>query len=267
MSAGHAAPRDHASAVWLRRLAPAPQPWVRLVCFPHAGGTAAFFRSWHDVLPADIELYAVQYPGRLDRVTDPCVRDMDLVAGPVAAAIRSLSDRPLALFGHSLGAVIAYEVTRRLPARPRPAVARLFVSGRPAPDRQRSGTKHLASDEALWAELARLGGTAPDVLADGEIRRAFLPALRSDYCLSETYRPRPGPPLECPVTVLLGDRDPEVDLAEAASWANFTRAELSVRTFPGEHFYLTACLPEVVREIHNQLTESLPARSPDWAGP
>jgi pyochelin biosynthesis protein PchC len=252
---------------WLRRLAPMTKPWLRLICFPHACGTAAFFRPWRDYLLPGVELYAVQYPGRLDRITDACVDDMKPMADAVAGALQPLLDRPAALFGHSLGAVIAYEVARRISARSPLALARLFVSGRTAPGRQRPSGKHLAGDDVLWRDIERLGATAPEVLADPEARRMFLPALRSDYRLSELYQPGPGPLLDCPVTALLGEEDSEVEPEEAESWADVTRAEFSIRTFPGGHFYLTSRLPEVVGEIMCRLTDRPPPGYSDWAGP
>jgi pyochelin biosynthetic protein PchC len=256
-----------ATEIWLRRLAPTIRPWARLICFPHAGGTAAFFRPWRDYLLPDVELYAVQYPGRLDRITDACVDEMNPMAESVTRALQPLLDRPVALFGHSLGAAIAYEVARRISARSPRALTRLFVSGRTAPDRQRPSAKHLADDDALWDDIERLGGTSPEVLADPEMRRTFLPALRSDYRLSELYRPGPGPLLECPVTALLGEQDSEVEPAEAASWAGVTRADFSIHTFPGGHFYLISRLPEVIGEIMRRLAGAVPPGYREWAGP
>jgi pyochelin biosynthetic protein PchC len=253
--------------VWLRRLGPVSEPWARLVCFPHAGGTAAYFRSWREHLPRDVELFSVQYPGRLDRIGEPCVDDMDLMAASVTSAVQPLMDRPVALFGHSLGAVVAYEVARRIAVRRPDTLTGLFVSGHPAPDRQRPGAKHLAADDILWQELGRLGGTRHEVLADPELRRVFLPALRSDYRLAERYKPRPGAPLACGVTALLGDQDSEVDLSEARSWAAVTTGRFTLRVFTGEHFYLTGQGPEVVGEIVRRLTEEAPARWTGLAGP
>lgn len=251
------------TATWLRRLRPVDEPWIRLVCLPHAGGTASFYRSWRTALPAGVELFAVQYPGRLDRIGESCVDDMDAVADALVAAVEPLQDRPLALFGHSLGAVIGYEVARRLQQRHQRPPVGLFASGRAAPDRPRPGTKHLASDAQLWGEIARLNGTSPEVLADPQLRRVFLPALRSDYRLVERYQPRPGPPLDCPITVLLGDADADVDLAEARLWGGLTRAGFTVRVFSGDHFYLVGQVDAVVAQILSQL----PPGNLEWAGP
>src|SRR5580658_1493698 len=267
MTASQIAPSADTTAAWLRQFVSAPDPWVRLICFPHAGGAAGFFRPLRDHLPYCVELYGVQYPGRIDRISEACVEDMTLMTAAVTSAVKPLAGRPIALFGHSLGAVIAFEVARRLCARRPAAVGRLFVSGRSAPGSRRPADMHQASDDVLWSELARLGGTKSQISDDPEIKRVFLPALRSDYRLDENYEPSPGPPLSCPVTALLGECDSEVSVAEAQPWGDFTSAGFSLRTFQGGHFYLTEQLPGVIAEIMERLADSVPPRPPGWAGP
>lgn len=249
----------------LRRAGLVADPWARLVCFPHAGGTASFYRGWREDLPADVELCSVQYPGRLDRIAEPGAPDMDRLADEIAHALAALSDRPLALFGHSMGAAVAYEAALRLPALTGRSADLLLVSGRCAPHRARPGSKHLAPDEVLWAEVRRLGGTAPEVLDNPEVRDAMLPALRGDYRLIETYRPRPGEQLTAPIAALLGDGDPDVDRDEIGDWAGCTRAGFSLRVFPGDHFYLVPRRAEVVGEILARLADAVPRprRGPD----
>ena len=239
---------------WLRRYVPRPDAALKLVCLPHAGGAASFFRSWAHRLPPSVELLAVQYPGREDRLLEPHLDEMERLADAVADAVAPVLDRPAALFGHSMGAAVAYEVAQRLEERLDRPLAHLFVSGHVAPDSLRTRSVHLASDDVLWDEVRRLNGTNKDVLAQRELRSLVLPYLRSDYRVSETYRPGPPRPLRCPVTVLLGDRDPEVTVDEAAGWSKVTTGACELLVFPGgDHFYLVpeqaATIAALVRRL------------------
>lgn len=225
------------SSDWFRCRQPRPHSRMRLICLPHAGGAAGFFSDWSATLPAEVEVQAVQYPGRADRIADPCIDSMDELAPALAQAIRPLADRPIAMFGHSMGAAVAYEVTRLLQdwgIRP----VHLFVSGRHSPGEVVPGEVHRRDDDGLVADLVRLGGTAAELLSSPELRAFFLPAIRSDYRLAETYRWSPGAEPECPLTVLLGDADPEVTYAQAERWAAHAPGGIRIRQFPGDHFYL-----------------------------
>lgn len=223
---------------WLRRPRPRPHARVRLVCLPHAGGSASFYRALAAALPDHLEAIAVQYPGREDRFTEPCVTDLRRLAGLVTEALVPLLDRPIALFGHSLGASLGHEIALLLQQRARPP-AHLFVSAQPAPHHLEPGTFHLAGDDALLAELRRVGGLASGVLDDPELRAIVLPAVRADYRAIETYRPVPGPLLECPVTALVGSDDPDAPIAQVRDWAAYTAARFQLRVLPGGHFYLS----------------------------
>jgi pyochelin biosynthetic protein PchC len=240
---------------WFRCWRPVPHPRVRLVCFPHAGGTAGFFRTWTPGLAPDVEVLGVQYPGREDRIRETMPDTMECLADLVAEALGPVLDRPVALFGHSMGAAAACLVAHRLEAGAQASVTQLFVSGRPAPLLDRGGSAHLLGDDELWEELRRLGGTSEEVLDYPELRRLVLPAVRADYRLSETCRPAPGT-LGCPVTAFLGDRDPEVTLDEAMGWAETTRAGFALQVFPGDHFYLVDQQAEVLRVIGRTLNAS-----------
>lgn len=244
--------------VWLRCDQERPAAQARLVCFPHAGGTARFYRNWPGEFSNKVEVRSVQYPGHEDRIREETVCEMSLLADMAAEAVAPLMDRPLALFGHSLGAVVAYEVARRLADIRPDFLACLFVSGREAPVPARRQVKHLADDDTLWGELRRLGGTDSAILDHAGWRSLLLPVLRSDYQLDETYRYRPGPKLDCQVVACMGDSDPETDSVRSAAWGELTSGQFDLRTFPGDHFYLVPRRAEVTRMIARYLDASSP---------
>ncbi|MEW9516089.1 thioesterase II family protein [Streptomyces tubercidicus] len=231
---------------WLRCRRPAHRPSARLVCLPHAGGTAGPYAAWGAGFPDDVELSAVQYPGREDRLSEPPADDLGTLVAGVCAALLPLTDRPLVLFGHSFGAVVAYEAARRMTAWGTPP-DHLVVSGRRAPSLPARGDMHTRPDDELVAELVRLGGTRGELLADPAVRAVYLPAVRVDFKLAETYHRPASPPLACPVTAVMGETDTEVDEAQARAWAACTTGDFALRTFPGGHFYFTPRREPVLR--------------------
>ncbi|MFD0259737.1 thioesterase II family protein [Kitasatospora indigofera] len=250
---------------WIRRFHPAPESRVKLVCLPHAGGSAGYYLPLSELLGPGIEVLAIQYPGRQDRWHEPLVEDIGTLADLITAALRPWTGGPLALFGHSMGAVLGFEVARRLqdgPAGPPPA---LFASGRRAPSRTRNERVHLLGDDDLVAEIEALQGTAPGALADPELRALVLPGVRSDYRAVETYRCPPGVTVDVPVTVLVGDSDPRVSVAEAEAWSEHTTAGSSVQVFPGGHFYLAEAWAEIAGRIRRDLAVA-PAAAPGRTG-
>ncbi|WP_446225087.1 thioesterase II family protein [Nocardia sp. IBHARD005] len=236
----HAAAATHAN--WLRGLED-PAPRGRLVCFPHAGGSAAFFHPWRRHLPEGLGLLAVQYPGRADRIREPCATDVAQLAVPITRALDMLPD-PLVLFGHSMGATIAHEVARRI-GRP----ITLAVSGRPGPARARRTAWHRTDDATLWDRVRELGGLPTEIADLAELRDLMLPILRADYRLSERHSYLPTPPLPGRVVAMIGDRDPEVTAAEAREWESSTTGGFDQRTYEGDHFYLVPHRDTVVRDL------------------
>lgn len=231
---------------WLRCRTPRHSPSARLICLPHAGGTAGPYAAWGAGFPDDMELSAVQYPGREDRLGEPPADDLETLVTGLCAALLPLAERPLVLFGHSFGAVVAYEAARRLTAWGR-APDHLVVSGRRAPSLPARGDMHTRPDDDLVAELVRLGGTRGDLLADPAVRDVYLPAVRADFKLAETYHRSACPPLGCPVTAVMGETDTEVDEAQARAWAVHTTGPFELRAFPGGHFYFTPRREPVAR--------------------
>ena len=249
---------------WFRRFAPSPEPVAGapalLVCFPHAGGSASFYHPFAREFAGVCEVVAVQYPGRQDRRTEPPCTDLEALADLVYGVLPLEPERPVVLFGHSMGAVLAYEVARRL-ERDGTGPAVLIVSGRRAPSTRRHEEVHRRSDDVLLAEVAGLSGTSSALLEDEELRRMILPPLRADYRAIETYRYRPGPPLACPISVLTGDRDPRVSAAEAEAWRDHTGGGFRLRTLPGGHFYLNERRAEVAAAVTADLADFAAARS------
>ncbi|GAA1297035.1 thioesterase II family protein [Saccharothrix xinjiangensis] len=223
------------------------------MCFPHAGGSASFFRDWADGFGPHVEVVAVQYPGREDRLVEPHLVEVDELVDPLVTALSAAADRPTTLFGHSMGAAIAYEVARRLEQRRPAADLRLAVSARPAPHRHRPGSVHLRDDEGILAELRRLGGTDAAVLDNPELRALTTGIVRNDYRLIENYRPGAGPRLRMPVLALAGDRDPDLPPEEVLGWAEVAAGGFRHRVFPGDHFYLVPRRAEVAAELARHL--------------
>ncbi|MEO5876849.1 MAG: alpha/beta fold hydrolase [Streptosporangiaceae bacterium] len=238
---------------WIRRYHQAPESTVRLVCFPHAGGSANFYFPVSAKLSPTVEVRAVQYPGRQDRRKEANIGDIHELADAAFEAVRTLADMPLAFFGHSMGAVVAYEVALRLEQAGVAPLTRLFVSGRRAPSRYRSDRVHERDDQGVVAELRRLSGTGTDLLGDPETLEMILPAVRNDYRAIETYRHAPGRTVNCPVSVLIGDSDPQVTTAEADAWSEHTTGSFDLRVFPGGHFYLAERSAEVITAVSNDL--------------
>ncbi|OON71952.1 thioesterase II family protein [Streptomyces tsukubensis] len=229
--------------LWLRQFFPTPDAPVRVVLLPHSGGSATFYLPLARALAPVADVYAVQYPGRQDRRDEEPVRDLRTLAGRVADVLKPGLDRPLVLFGHSMGATLAFELAQRLP------VAHLIVSGGRAPSHALTDTVHLASDEELLATVSALGGTSADVLADDELRALVLPPLRADYYAAETYRWETAPPMDTPVTVCVGDSDPKTTVEQARAWAGHTTAPTTVEIFTGGHFYLVDHLDRVAELV------------------
>lgn len=231
---------------WIQRFSKAPESKAKLICFPHAGGSASYFYPFAAQLAPDIDVQAVQYPGRQERRLERFIDNIPEMADRVFAALRPrVVSRLFAFFGHSMGAVVALEVARRFQRQNEAGPCWLFVSGRRAPSRRRNDTIHLRDDAGLLAELRMVGGTDSRILDDEELRDMILPVARNDYKAIETYACEPAPPLRCPVTVLVGASDPQVTVDEAAAWAEHSAAEFDLHVFPGGHFYLEACRTQV----------------------
>ncbi|GHI04288.1 hypothetical protein AQI88_25985 [Streptomyces cellostaticus] len=246
------------SQTWLRRFGPPAEGVMRLVCFPHAGGGASSFHSLARALGPGVEVLAVQYPGRQDRRHEPPLSRLSELADRAAEALDTLDETPYAVFGHSLGALVAYETARRLDRRGN-TPHRLFVSARCAPTAGPGPTDGLKDDAALLAEVRRLGGG--DALDDPGIQAMALPALRADYQALRSYTWQDGPGLRCPVTAMAGTHDPLCAPEQAIGWLRLAVVPGRSRVFTGGHFYLQ----DRVTEVAGAVLADLGLRTPETA--
>lgn len=231
-STGRPAPR------WFRRTLQPSSPF-RLFCLPYAGGGASLYRNWHDWLAPGIEVVAVELPGRGMHIGEPAVDRMDVLVDRLLPAMRPLLDRPFAFFGHSMGALIAFELSRRLAAGGGPEPQHLVVSGMGAPHIDYGVAPiHDLPDREFVEALRTLNGTPPDVLANDGLVDCFLEILRADFRLGETYRCDRIVPLRHPITAFGGVHDTGFRREDLEAWQHHTSSRCVVRWLPGDHFFI-----------------------------
>jgi medium-chain acyl-[acyl-carrier-protein] hydrolase len=243
------------------RPAPATPPALRLFCLPYAGGGSGIFRGWPQELPPMIEVRPIQLPGRENRIGEkPARRIADLVP-LIAEKLAPLLDRRFALFGHSMGALIAYSLTLELAARGAPAPAMLIVSARRAPHLPPARPPvYDLPDADFMGRLHELGGTPPEVLASPELMALFGPMLRADFALNDSFRPMPPPRVACPLAVFGADSDSEVAAEALAAWREVAGGPFILRRFDGSHFFLNTARAEMLRAISELLRPAFHAK-------
>jgi medium-chain acyl-[acyl-carrier-protein] hydrolase len=228
----------------------------RLFCFTHAGGSAADFLPWHTALAPNIALCAVQLPGRGTRMAEPALADLSSVLAGVEQAILEADDGlPFAFFGHSLGALLAFEVARSFHRRAERLPQHLFASGCSAPSAcQLDPPLHRLSDDELLAHLQTYNGTPQTLHANRELLNLVLPTLRADFALVGEYAYRPQPTLPVPITLLAGRHDPHVRADDLAGWADETHAGCSLHWFDGDHFFIRPQAQAIQQHVAQTLT-------------
>jgi medium-chain acyl-[acyl-carrier-protein] hydrolase len=250
---------------WFESLAPAHPGSLRLFCFPYAGGSAQVFRRWQPHLPQEIVLSLVHLPGRASRINEPAFAQLTPMVGEIADAIVSEPHADFAFWGHSMGAMISFELARELRRRGHAGPVGLIVSGRSAPQiPDADPPKYDLPEQEFIAELKRLNGTPRELLDDPELMALFLPILRADFELVDKYRYEDGEPLACPFYVYGGLQDTHVPAKDLSAWQRQTTATCTVRLFPGDHFFIHSCSTGVVdalrRDTLTLMTRSVTAK-------
>lgn len=243
---------------WIVRPAPDGAARLRLFCFPYAGAGASMYYGWKELLPRGAELCAIQLPGREDRFGEPPFEEWPVLVERLADALEPALDRPFAFFGHSLGALVAFEITRELRRRGRPQPVHLFVSGRSAAHLPMERTPiHTLPDAEFTEEVAKMNGTPEEVLRHEELMALMLPILRADFRLAETYRYREEPPLSVPLSAYGGAEDEEEYPARVEAWREHTRGAFRWEIFPGGHFFVNEHRAQVVAAVRGELQRVL----------
>jgi medium-chain acyl-[acyl-carrier-protein] hydrolase len=236
---------------------------MRMFCFPYAGGGASVYRGWGASLPADVELCPVQLPGRESRMREqPFDRPEPMVLA-LADALKPYMDMPFLFFGHSMGAMLSFELSRELRRRGQALPLHVFVSGRRAPQMPaREEPIHDLPEPEFLAKLRELNGTPEEVLQHEELMRLLIPILRADFAINETYAYTPEEPLECGLSAFGGLGDEDVTREDVAGWREHTSGRFRMRMLPGDHFFLHGSKDLVLEAVSRDLAEIAAAALP-----
>lgn len=229
---------------------------LRLFCFPYAGSGASLFSSWPCILPKHIDICAIQLPGREGRLDEEAVTHFSALIPALAEALRPYFDRPYAFFGHSLGGLLAFECARYLHQQYDEAPAHLFVSAVRAPHLswRRSPLYELTDEKLSLTLLRQYSGFAPEVLQEPELMQFFLPILRADLALFESYHYHEQAPLSCPLTACGGWQDATVSYYDLLPWRQHTSSQFALRMFAGDHFFLQGMRSQLLQTLAKTLS-------------
>nr|BBH88091.1 thioesterase [Thermosporothrix sp. COM3] len=214
------------------------------------------YRSWSEQLPPEVEVCPIQLPGRENRLLEAPFTDLFSLINALGPIVQELLDKPYAFFGHSMGAIISFELARFLRQANRQGPVHLYVSGHRAPHLPDPGapTYHLPEAEFI-KELVRLNGTPQEVLQNAELLQLLIPLLRADFAISETYQYIEDAPLACKITALGSTQDSEVSIEELQGWSRQTTNAFQQHIFPGDHFYIHTREQALLQFLSSRLVE------------
>jgi medium-chain acyl-[acyl-carrier-protein] hydrolase len=256
-------PSSNAPDRWLAYREVNPRAKMRVFCFPYAGGGASIYRGWGASLPGDVEVCPVQIPGRESRLREPAFAEPGPMVQAIADALDPSMNLPFVFFGHSMGAMIAFELARELRRRGRPQPLHLFVSGRRAPQLPaREEPIHALPDAEFIEKLRELNGTPEEVLQHEELMKLITPILRADFSVNETYEYAEEPPLDAGISAFGGLGDAEVTREDLEAWKESTRGRFRLRMLPGDHFFINSNSDLILESVARDLAEVSAAPAP-----
>ena len=247
--------------LWFEHLSRTGTPTFRVFCLPYAGGSADIYRGWQRWFPEQVDICLVHLPGRGKRVSEEPFTQLTPLVRTIAAQIAGKIQVPYALYGHSMGALISFELGRELLGQEGRPPAHIFVSGCRAPQwpKKEPPTFNLPDDKFV-CELKRLNGTPSEVLEHPEVRGLFLRILRADFELVDTYDYRCKDQLTCPITVYGGLKDEDVSEESCCAWQEQTSSTCKVQMFEGDHFFIRDPRSEFGLVFRNDVMRAFPPR-------
>jgi medium-chain acyl-[acyl-carrier-protein] hydrolase len=244
-----------------------PSARLRLFCFPYAGGGATIYSPWTRMLPPEVEVVAVQPPGREGRLGETPIPDLPQLVEHLHRELLPHFDKPFAFYGHSNGGLMAFELARALRRTSGPMPRHIFIGGRPAPQLELDEERiHALPHDEFIDALRRYAGTPEEILQNAEIMELIMPLLRADFSLGETYAYTPEAPLHVPISAYHGVRDNEVEPAQIEAWREQTSAAFNFKIFPGDHFFINGDRALVLQEMTRELRPLLGSLQPAMHG-
>ena len=240
---------------WIERKKPNPFAKIRLFCFPYAGGGTSIYSQWSRHLPREVEKIGVVLPGREMRLSEKSFTDVRDLANALADGLEDYFDKPFAFFGHSMGALISFELCRELRRRGKPLPIKIFVAGHRAPQiPDREAPFFDLPDDQFIEKIRELEGTPQGVLENEELMAFFVPILKADMTLCDTYTYREEEPISCPILVLGGYKDEQALQTELIAWRSQTTAAFRVQMFSGGHFFIHDVRDQILQLLTHELT-------------
>ncbi|OYD09090.1 thioesterase II family protein [Paludifilum halophilum] len=227
---------------------------IKLFCFPYAGGSSVIYNRWRPWIDRRIELHPVELPGRGRRFAEPLCRQIDPLTEDIYNRIQGeLDGTPFSLFGHSMGALLIYEVIRKIRAEKGEEPVHAFFSGRFPPHVRDGKVYHKLPDESFKKAILALGGTPREFIENREMIKLFLPVLRADFQVLETYVFQESEPMDRDISILYGQEDTDTPVGDLNEWQRYTKGNCRFYDYPGGHFFINEQTESIVRMINRTL--------------